>query len=187
MKPAEIIDKIIEFTDHAHGDQTRKYNTDRYIVHPIRVMKLCADYTDKLPVLSAAILHDVIEDTPLTGDDISSFLSHYMDDEDQNETVKLVVELTDVYLKKNFPKMNRFTRKQLETKRLKEISADAQTIKYADIIDNAKEISQNDPSFAKRFLAECYDILIAMEKGNSELRQKAIDLVTGEIEKLRAN
>lgn len=186
MEQSAIIEKIIEFADHAHADQTRKYNSDRYIVHPIRVMEICSQYTDDLPVLAAAILHDVIEDTPLTSDDISLFLKNYMKEEEQNLTVKMVVELTDVYVKKNFPKLNRFKRKKKEIKRMKIISSGAQTIKYADIMDNAKEISQNDPSFSERFLRECYDILIALKNGNPELRQRAFDLVTNELKKFKS-
>lgn len=41
MNHSEIINKIIEFADKAHGDQTRKYTSDKYIVHPIRVMETC--------------------------------------------------------------------------------------------------------------------------------------------------
>ncbi|WP_241505449.1 HD domain-containing protein [Chryseobacterium flavum] len=177
----EVIQKIIEFADRAHGVQTRKYNTDRYIV-----MEICRPYTDKLPVLAAAILHDVIEDTPVTGNEILFFLSHYMNAEDQNLTIKMVLELTDVYVKKDFSALNRSQRKRLEIKRLKTISADAQTIKYADIIDNAREISQNDPLFAKRFLTECDDILLALKKGEYKLREKAVSLVREELRKLNS-
>lgn len=186
METMEVIQKIIEFADRAHGAQTRKYNTDHYIVHPVRVMEICRPYTDKLPVLAAAILHDVIEDTPVTGNEILFFLSHYMNAEDQNLTIKMVLELTDVYVKKDFPALNRSQRKRLEIKRLKTISADAQTIKYADIIDNAREISQNDPLFAKRFLTECDDILLALKKGEYKLREKAVSLVREELRKLNS-
>ncbi|ALR30104.1 metal-dependent phosphohydrolase [Chryseobacterium sp. IHB B 17019] len=186
MDRSEIIDKIIEFADQAHGDQTRKYSPDRYIVHPIRVMKTCSEYTDSLPILAAAVLHDVLEDTPYIQDDISAFLESYMNEAERNLTISLVIELTDVYVKENFPKLNRFKRKRKEIKRLKNISPEAQTIKYADILDNAAEISQNDPMFAERYLKECLDILLALKDGNSQLRQTAIDLVTTEQKKIKS-
>jgi len=178
MTDLEILDKIIEFADHAHGDQMRKYTPDRYIVHPIRVMRTCSQYTDSLPVLAAAVLHDVLEDTPYTQNDLSVFLGNYMNEEEQNLTVKLVTELTDVFIKKDFPDLNRFQRKKKELNRLKEIRPEAQTIKYADIIDNATEISQSDPDFAGRYLQECYDIAFALTKGNPELRTIALKLIT---------
>jgi hypothetical protein len=89
-------------------------------------------------------------------------------------------------VKENFPKLNRFKRKRKEIKRLKNISPEAQTIKYADILDNAAEISQNDPMFAERYLKECLDILLALKDGNSQLRQTAIDLVTTEQKKIKS-
>ena len=183
MSNSEILDRIIEFTDHAHGEQTRKYSPDRYIVHPVRVMKICSRYTDSLPVLAAALLHDVIEDTPYTRDDLSEFLQNHMTDEEQALTLELVMELTDVYVKKKFPALNRFTRKKKELNRLKKISPQAQTIKYADIIDNAMEISQSDPDFAKRYLQECHDIVSALKDGNLELRSIALEVIRTEQKK----
>ncbi len=177
MNHSEIINKIIEFADNAHGDQTRKYTPDKYIVHPIRVMETCKQYTEELPVLAAAILHDVLEDTATSEDHILHFLKYIMNENERNLTIKLVNELTDVYVKKDFPKLNRDTRKKMELERLRKISARAQTIKYADIIDNSKEIPQHDPSFAKRYLKECSDILLALDKGLPKLRKEAINQV----------
>ncbi len=177
MNHSEIINKIIEFADNAHGDQTRKYTADKYIVHPIRVMETCKEYTEALPVLATAILHDVLEDTATSEDHILHFLKDIMNENDRNLTIKLVNELTDVYVKKDFPKLNRDTRKRMELERLRKISARAQTIKYADIIDNSKEIPQHDPSFAKRYLKECNDILLALDKGLPKLRKEAINQV----------
>ena len=54
-----LLADIIAFTDKAHGAQSRKYTPDRYIVHPVRVMQLWRTYTNELPVLAAAILHDI--------------------------------------------------------------------------------------------------------------------------------
>lgn len=175
MNYSEIINKIIEFADKAHGDQTRKYTADKYIVHPIRVMETCKQYTDEIPVLAAAILHDVLEDTATSEDHILHFLKDIMNENKRNLTIKLVNELTDVYVKKDFPKLNRDTRKKMELERLRKISARAQTIKYADIIDNSKEIPQHDPSFAKQYLKECNDILLALDRGLPKLRKEAIN------------
>ncbi|AZB28468.1 HD domain-containing protein [Chryseobacterium balustinum] len=177
MDHSEIINKIIEFADKAHEDQTRKYTPDKYIVHPIRVMETCKQYTDELPVLAAAILHDVIEDTATSQDHILHFLKDLLNENDRNQTITLVIELTDVYVKKDFPKLNRDTRKKMELERLRKISARAQTIKYADIIDNSKEIPQHDPFFAKRYLKECNDILLTLDRGLPKLRNEAINQV----------
>ena len=70
----KILNAITEFADRAHGEQMRKYVPDRYIVHPIRVMKLCREYTNDVATLSAALLHDVLEDTATTGEEIEQFI-----------------------------------------------------------------------------------------------------------------
>ena len=184
MHHSEILNKIIEFTDQAHGTQTRKYTPDKYIVHPVRVMETCSQYTDLLPLLSAAIMHDVLEDTATSKNDILNFLKDLMNENDRNYIIQLVVELTDVYVKKDFPTLNRYTRKKMELERLRKISADAQTIKYADIIDNSREIPQHDPSFAGRYLKECCEILLALDKGHPQLREKAIETVSEELKKM---
>ena len=38
----------------------------RYIVHPAEVMEICSQYTNDITILAAALLHDVLEDIPVT-------------------------------------------------------------------------------------------------------------------------
>lgn len=177
MKDDVILEKIQVFADEAHGEQLRKYSPERYIVHPVRVMNTCRNYNNELPVLAAALLHDVLEDTDTGPDEILNFLTTLMPQDTANKTLKLVKELTDEYTKSNYPKWNRDKRKTMETERLGKISAPAQTIKYADIIDNTREIIPNDPGFAVRYLKECKAILNAADKGNPELRNQALEIV----------
>ncbi|MGZ5254552.1 MAG: HD domain-containing protein, partial [Flavitalea sp.] len=87
------------------------------------------------------------------------------------------VELTDVFIKSEYPHLNRKARKQRELERLAKTSADAQTIKYADILDNSQEIVSHDPDFAIVFLRECRDTLRKLDKGHKELHQKALHAV----------
>jgi guanosine-3',5'-bis(diphosphate) 3'-pyrophosphohydrolase len=169
----QVLEKVKSFVDQAHGEQMRKYTPDRYIVHPVRVMELCRQYTDDISVLAAALLHDVLEDTPVKEEEIRTFLSGLMNERQTAKTVKLVKELTDEFIKTNYPHLNRRARKAQEVERLSKTSADAQTIKYADIIDNAREIVSHDASFAKVFVRECDALLRNMKKGNPELYARA--------------
>jgi (p)ppGpp synthase/HD superfamily hydrolase len=180
-----ILKKIISFADAAHGDQKRKYADERYVQHPVRVMKTCAQYGYPLPVLAAAILHDVLEDTDVTQQEIVDFLLTVMNEANTEQTVFLVIELTDVYTKDKYPGLNRQERKAKEAERLKKVSADAQTIKYADVIDNSVDIVKHGVDFAPVFLNECNILLKKLEKGNKDLRGKAMAVVTKEIEQLR--
>jgi (p)ppGpp synthase/HD superfamily hydrolase len=173
----DTLKNIEEFAREAHGDQQRKFADEPYIKHPIRVMQLCREYTSDLPVLSAALLHDVLEDTAVTKEDLSAYLWRVMNAADASRTLTLTVELTDVYVKTNYPKWNRRKRKGAEADRMSKISADAQTIKYADIIDNCLDISNSSSDFMPKFLHECRTLLNVMDKGNQELRQRAMATV----------
>jgi guanosine-3',5'-bis(diphosphate) 3'-pyrophosphohydrolase len=181
----EVLQQVRDYADKAHGNQQRKYSPERYIVHPVRVMELCEKYDNRLPVLAASLLHDVLEDTAVTPRELHAFLLTVMSEEDSKQTALLVKELTDVYTKQEFPRWNRRKRKRKESARIEKTGGDSQTIKYADIIDNSREIAQHDPDFATVFLTECWELLGKMPKGNAELYQQAKHVVQTELEKVR--
>ena len=173
----EKLKRITQYVDECHGEQTRRYSPDRYIVHPVRVMETCRKYADSIIIPAAALLHDVLEDTRTTKDEIRNFLLPQMGEEKTTRTVRLVEELTDIYTKKEYPQWNRRKRRTKEAERLAKISAEGQTIKYADIIDNSLDIHKAETDFARVFLFECRAILKAMPKGNENLYQKATGTV----------
>ncbi|HEX7847136.1 MAG TPA: HD domain-containing protein [Chitinophagaceae bacterium] len=179
-----ILEQIKNFADQAHGDQQRKYSPERYIAHPVRVMQTCRKYSSKLPVLAAALLHDVVEDTEVGSRELEEYLSSVLSKEDVAHTMKLVIELTDVYTKEAYPRLNRKRRKAKESERLETTSGDAQTIKYADIMDNCRAIGKSDNDFALVFLKECSELLNKMTKGKKELWDEARTIVDEELGKL---
>jgi (p)ppGpp synthase/HD superfamily hydrolase len=172
-----LLKKVEEFAAKAHGNQKRKYSDEPYIVHPIRVMETCRKYNSDVTVLAAALLHDVLEDTDCTKEEMFSFLSSIFNDTQASRIAYYVDELTDVYTKEAYRNMNRRKRKKLEAERMEKTSPEAQTVKYADIIDNCSEITVHDPEFATVFLNECKQLLEKMNKGNRELLSKAREIV----------
>lgn len=177
MERQEILQQIRAFADRAHGDQMRKYTPERYIVHPVQVMEICAAYTDDITVLGAALLHDVLEDTPVKEQELMDFLSGVLPPEQARHTLQLTIELTDQYTKAAYPHLNRRARKEKEHERSARTSADAQTIKYADIISNSIDIARHDKDFGPKFLREVKSLLKKMVKGNKELHQRAVETV----------
>ncbi len=180
-----VLQEIITFADQAHGEQKRKYTPERYIVHPVRVMEVCKRITNDICILAAALLHDVLEDTTIQKNELEGFLKKIMSPSQAMRTMQLVVDLTDVFVKKDFPQLNRRARKAREISRLEKTSPDSQTIKYADIIDNTTEIVKHDPDFARIFLYECRAILLKINKGNQELYTEALRVVAKEITALK--
>jgi guanosine-3',5'-bis(diphosphate) 3'-pyrophosphohydrolase len=185
MDTRKTIEKVAAFAEMAHEGQKRKYTPDRYMVHPIRVMEICREHTDDVCILSAALLHDVLEDTAVDRDALFEFLVTVMPESDARRTLSLVVDLTDVYVKKDYPSLNRKRRKEKERERIANTSADSQTVKYADIIDNCSEIVQHDRDFAGVFLRECKVLLQLTVKGDPDLYRRAKEQVEQSLARLR--
>lgn len=179
-----ILDQVEQFAAAAHEGQRRKFRDEPYINHPVRVMQLCSSQTNELTVLAAALLHDVLEDTPVTADQIREFLNGLMDVASTEKTLQLVDELTDRFVKASYPGWNRRKRKAKEAERLGNTSAEAQTVKYADIIDNATEFANAETDFAEVFLRECRTLLKIMTKGDPVLHRRAIDTVQQQLDLL---
>ncbi len=64
------IQKAYEFADRAHDGQIRK-SGDPYIIHPLEVAGILVDLDMDATTIIGGLLHDVVEDTPVTLDDIS--------------------------------------------------------------------------------------------------------------------
>ncbi len=63
-----ILDRAIVFATQAHSGAVRKGGRTPYILHPLEAAAIAATLTDDLEVLSAAVLHDVLEDTGTTAE-----------------------------------------------------------------------------------------------------------------------
>lgn len=165
------------FADEAHGDQMRKYANERYIVHPIRVMEIVREFSQEVPLLAASLLHDVLEDTQVTAEELKYFLDSVMDQENADKTYKLVKELTDEYVKSRYPHLNRRTRRTKEAERLSATSPEAHTIKYGDVIDNIRDIANQNGDFALSYMRESKQLLSMIPNGNPKLYSRAMAVV----------
>ena len=145
-KNQTLVEKAAQFAMEAHNGQTRKYTGAPYWTHPNRVAHLVAQETDDPEVIAAAYLHDTVEDTAVTLQDI--------DREFGTTVTGLVNRLTNRYTKEAYPEWNREKRKMLEANRLAHVSDEAKLIKRMDIADNTADIVRHDPAFAKVYLKE---------------------------------
>lgn len=84
-----IIEKAIIFASNAHKGAFRKGTDIPYIVHPMETMMIVAHLTNDIEVIAAAALHDVIEDTKYTYDDIEGLfgkrIAELVDAESENK------------------------------------------------------------------------------------------------------
>ena len=65
----KFIEKAIYFATYAHKDQIRK-SGEAYIVHPIQVAGILAELKLDPDTIATGFLHDVVEDTGFSIDDI---------------------------------------------------------------------------------------------------------------------
>lgn len=153
MKSDPLVVRAIEFASQAHGSigQTRKYSGEPYIVHPLEVMDLLLQYCESEvtpQMCAAAANHDVVEDTPITLDEVREALG--------DEVATLVDWLTDVSTKADG---NRKARKALDLAHTASAPVEAKNVKLADLISNLKSIVDNDPGFARVWMREKEAIL----------------------------
>jgi len=64
--------KALELSLEAHKGQTRK-SGEPYIVHPILVAAITAKISNDEMMVQAALLHDVVEDTSYTIEDLGTY------------------------------------------------------------------------------------------------------------------
>lgn len=67
---SQKLEDAIEFALNAHHGAMRKGGGLPYIVHPLETMEIVSHLTDDADVLVAAVLHDIIEDTDYTYQDL---------------------------------------------------------------------------------------------------------------------
>ena len=70
MEIGGLLARATAFAAEAHVGQLRKGTKVPYIVHPMEAAAICATMTDDEEVLAAAVLHDTIEDTSTTKEDL---------------------------------------------------------------------------------------------------------------------
>ena len=69
---SKLLDRAIVFATKAHSGTLRKKDGIPYILHPMEVASIAGGITTDVEVLTAALLHDTVEDTNVTLDTIKS-------------------------------------------------------------------------------------------------------------------
>ena len=64
------LERAIIFATQAHAGTYRKTGNIPFIIHPLEVACIGATLTDDLDIRAACVLHDVVEDTPITIEEI---------------------------------------------------------------------------------------------------------------------
>ena len=135
MSGTKQILKAASFAAHKHRNQRRKdVEASPYINHPLALARVLAEeggVTDAA-TLCAALLHDTLEDTDTTREELVG--------EFGADVAALVAEVTD---DKALPKAER---KRLQVEHASQISDEAKRVKLADKICNLRDVATTPPS-----------------------------------------
>ena len=154
-----LIDKAKAFAKERHAGQTRKYSGEPYSQHLRSVVQLLDGYrVTAEPVLAAAWLHDTVEDTHTTMQDILTAFGP--------EVAELVYWMTDT------EDGDHETRTRLIAWRLGRAPWEAKMIKLADIIDNCRNVSIHDGEVAATYMAEKRQVLTEMLRCEGDRLEK---------------
>lgn len=129
-----LVLRAAQFAAHKHRDQRRKdTNASPYINHPIalaNILRLEGQVQDAM-VIAAALLHDTIEDTETSYEELRGQFGV--------KVAEIVVEVTDTkWLQKK-------SRKRLQISKAAKASEGAKLVKLADKICNLRDIIANPP------------------------------------------
>ena len=168
MNNLTTLTRAISFAAKKHAGQKRKGATgEPYINHPLEVLNLLANVgkVEDFDVLIAAVLHDTIEDTKTTKEEITELFGA--------DVCKMVLELTD---DKTLPKA---TRKQLQIEHAPHICIGAKQIKLCDKISNISDVLKNPPDGwsleRRREYVEWGEKVVAGLRGANENLEKHFD------------
>jgi (p)ppGpp synthase/HD superfamily hydrolase len=158
-----LIRKAAMFADEKHAGQKRRFSGEPYIVHPLAVADLVEASGAGEAVIAAAVLHDVIEDCGVSEAELAALFG--------SEVAGLVAEVSNRF--RSSSGRPRAERKAKEKARLAGVSANAQSIKVADIIDNSSNVAERSPEFAKLYLPEAAALLAVLVRAAPSLLEKA--------------
>lgn len=154
--------KAAEVAFEAHSGQYRKYSGLPYSVHVFSVADITSRYTDDENTIAAAFLHDTIEDTDITYDDIHSLFNSIVADR--------VMAVTCI-------KDNKGSREERVARNIEHYSKasyEGQIIKASDCLHNLSDLqSCPDVAWALKYAAEKTELLDALRLAPYGLVQRS--------------
>ena len=131
----ELLDRAIIFAVRAHSGTERRGKGYPYIVHPMEAMEIVATMTADQELLAAAALHDTVEDTEVTVEQLRA--------EFGERIASLVAEESDVMPEGMTEEASWHQRKQAAIDRLSKASHDAKMVALGDKLSNMRAIARD--------------------------------------------
>ena len=166
-----LVLKATQFAALKHCDQRRKDGKTPYIIHPISVAMILSEIgsIEDLEILSAALLHDTLEDTDTSAHEL---------DKNFGSRVRIIVEeLTD-------NDMLTFSQsKQMQIENAPYLSKNATLVRIADKISNVSDVIENPPpewnqKRCNKYVDWAEAVMNNCQKVNQDLENHFFELLT---------
>ena len=130
-----LLDKAMHFAIDAHANTERRGKGFPYIVHPMEAVEIVATITPDQELLAAAVLHDTVEDTDVTVEQIRAQFG--------DRIAKLVDAESDQFTEGVSEVDSWRGRKQAAIDRLAAASHDAKIVAMGDKLSNMRAIARD--------------------------------------------
>ena len=166
-----LVLKATQFAALKHCDQRRKDGKTPYIIHPISVAMILLEIgsIEDLEILSAALLHDTLEDTDTSAHELEKIFG---------SRVRIIVEeLTDNDM------LTFSQRKQMQIDNAPYLSKDATLVRIADKISNVSDVIENPPpewnqKRCNKYVDWAEAVMNNCQKVNQDLENHFFELLT---------
>ena len=130
-----LLDRAIMFAVKAHAGTERRGKGFPYIVHPMEAVEIVATITPDQELLAAAALHDTVEDTDVTIEQIRA--------EFGDRIASLVGAETDIVIEGQSEQDSWHDRKRAAINHLSKASKDAKIVAMGDKLSNMRAIARD--------------------------------------------
>jgi len=132
---AKLLDRAIEFAAVKHAGQKRKGTTIPYITHVIEAMEIVSRMTEDEEIRVAAVLHDTLEDTETTKEELIEAFGPRVAD---------LVAAESEDKRKDLPEEKTWRIRKEETiKHLKKASTEVKMIALGDKLSNIRAMTRD--------------------------------------------
>lgn len=121
------MEKALSFATEKHKLQKRKFNGEPYVNHCIRVSNTVKEFSNQDELMVAAILHDTLEDTDTTYDELQR--------EFGEQIAKIVLSLSN-----DKEELARLGKTQYLAEKINTLTSEELLIKLADRLDNLTDL-----------------------------------------------
>ena len=158
----DLLDRAIAFAVKAHHNTERRGKGFPYIVHPMEAVEIVATITSDQELLAAAALHDTVEDTEVTVEQLRA--------EFGDRVAELVFAESDRFTEGVSEEDSWHDRKQAAIDRLASASHDAKVVAMGDKLSNMRAIYRDYMTKGD----ELWNIFHAKDKASHEWHYRGL-------------